>query len=262
MAIAKKPAPKAASKPEKAPEPKAKAMGKYEVFPEAKFYKYRLKANNGEILIVSNPYKTKESAIAGIATLKKNIPQGNGKIILDKKKYAQFRIFTGNDSRLIAAGEIYPNAAGAERALNSLLKFYDNDRINVLDEIPESEHREWTLGPSDVEPNATGKIIISVAEDGKFIATLKANNGEILFETATYSSKPAIKKALANIREKLLDGGNLTISKDKQNRYQFRLYSDNGMLLLTGQTYPSFESAEKAANSARNFVGDAPIVEE
>ena len=59
------PAKKAAPKTVPLTNKTAKAVGKYEVFPEAGFYKYRLKANNGEILIVSNPYRTKDSAAAG-----------------------------------------------------------------------------------------------------------------------------------------------------------------------------------------------------
>jgi|GEM_PF-765862 len=257
--------PKVAPAPVVAPvaEPveKSKAMGKYEVFPEAGFYKYRLKANNGEILIVSNPYRTKESALAGIDTLKKNVPLGNSKVIADKNNFGQFRIFTANDSRLVVAGEIYPNVAGAERALNSVMKFYDNDRINVLDEIPESEHREWHLDVEKRRKLTSGKLTIVTNEEGKFQASLNANNGELLFLTATYSTKGALKKALDNFKEKLIAGDSITIAKDKQDRYQFRLYSDNGMLLLMGETYPSFESAAAAANSARNFIEGAKVIE-
>ncbi|MCR5348245.1 MAG: YegP family protein [Bacilli bacterium] len=255
-----KPAKKAAAKP--AEESKPKAVGKYEVFPEAGFFKYRLKANNGEILVVSNPYKTKESALAGIETLKKNIPLGNAKIITDKNGFGQFRIFTGNDSRLVVAGEIYPTALRAENALNSTMKFYDTDRVNVLDEIPESEHREWGAFNDQIQPAANGKIAIEAGEDGKYTASLFANNGELLFATTTYATKASLKKALDNIKEKLIKGETMTIAKDKQNRYQFRLYSDNGMLLLMGQTYPSRDAAEKALRSTRNFIGDAKIVGE
>ena len=272
MAVTKKPAPakKAApapKKPEKAakapakPEPKQKAAGKYEVYPEANFFKYRLKANNGEILIVSNPYKTKESAIAGIDTLKKNIPMGNAKVVTDKNGFSQFRIFTGNDSRLVAAGEIYPNVAGAQSALNSVMSFYESERVELLDDIPEKEHREWAVFADTLTPLPNGKISIETSEDGKFQGRLKANNGTTLFITATYSSKAAVKKGIDNIREKLLTGSNLTIAKDKQDRYQFRLYSDNGMLLLMGETYKSRDRAESAALSSRNFIGDAQIVE-
>jgi len=162
---------------------------------------------------------------------------------------------------LVVAGEIYPTAAGAEKALASVLKFYDTDRINVLEDIPESEHREWHLDLDAASPLQNGKMTISTNEEGKFQGSLTANNGELLFITSTYSGKPALKKALGNLQEKLLSGENITVSKDKQNRYQFRLYSDNGMLLLMGETYPSYESAAKAANSARNFIADAKVVE-
>ena len=255
------PAKKAAPKTVPLTNKTAKAVGKYEVFPEAGFYKYRLKANNGEILIVSNPYRTKESAAAGIETLKKNIALGNNKIIVDKNKFAQFRIFTANDSRLVVAGEIYPNAAGAERALNSAMKFYETDRVVTLDEIPENEHREWNAYPDKVAPTANGKLAIEENEEGKFTVSLRANNGQLLFITSTYASKASAKKAVANITEKLLAGKNLTIAKDKQDRYQFLLYSDNGMCLLMGESYPKRESAESALRSARNFIGDAKLVD-
>ena len=257
-APAKKPAPKKA--PAK-PEPQ-KIVGKYEVYPEAGFFKYRLKANNGEILVVSNPYKTKDSAIAGIDTLKKNIPMGNAKIVTDKNGFGQFRIFTGNDSRLVVAGEIYPTAARAESALNSTMKFYDAEKVVVLDEIPEAEHREWHLFKDAITPIANGKLVLSLNDEGKAIATLYANNGTVLFISATYSSKATLRKTVANLRDKLIEGENMTVSKDKQNRYQFRLYSDNGMLLLMGETYPSRDAAEKAARSTRNFIGDAKVIEE
>ena len=247
-------------KPAKKPEPKI--VGKYEVYPEAGFFKYRLKANNGEILVVSNPYKTKESAIAGIETLKKNIPMGNSKIVVDKKGNGQFRIFTGNDSRLVVAGEIYPNAAGAESALKSTMKFYAADKVVILDEIPEEEHREWRLFPDTITPIPNGKLVLGPSEDGKFIATLYANNGEELFTTSTYSTKAGLRKSISNIRDLLISGENMTLAKDKQNRYQFRLYSDNGMLLLVGHSYTKRAGAEKAGLSTRNFIGDAKIIEE
>lgn len=234
-----------------------KVTGKYEVFPEAGFYKYRLKANNGEILLVSNPYRTVESANAGIDTLKKNIPFGRHKVVTDKKGFGQFRISTANDARLVAAGEIYPSAAGAEKALNSVLKFFDSEKVVQLDDIPESEHREWPHEASKLEPKNNGKVTIIMTEEGKFQATLFANNGELLFSTSTYSSRAALAKALENMTARLVEGKGITISKDKQDRYQFRLYSDNGMVLLMGETYPTFDAASSAAESARNFIKDA-----
>ena len=51
-----------------------KAVGKYLLFNEGGFfYKYRLMANNGQALIISEAYKDEKACRQGIETLKKNI---------------------------------------------------------------------------------------------------------------------------------------------------------------------------------------------
>lgn len=238
-------------------ETKNKVVGKYEVYPAAGFFKYRLKANNGQILLVSRPYKTREGAINGIETFRKNAANGSHRIITDKKGRAQFRIFTANDARLIVAGEIYPNAEGAQKALDSTLRFYDTDNIQNLEEIPESEIREWRAELKDVEAKPNGKIEMFKDDDGKWVGDLRASNSELLFLTTAYSTKTALQNALRSVANNAMKG-NISIVCDKQNRYQFKVYSDNGMDLVFGETYDSKEAATSAANSARNFLHGQP----
>ena len=238
-------------------EAKNKVVGKYEVYPAAGFFKYRLKANNGQILLVSRPYKTREGAINGIETFRKNVANGSHRIITDKKGRAQFRIFTANDARLIVAGEIYPNAEGAQKALDSTLRFYDTDNIQNLEEIPESEIREWRAELKDVEAKPNGKIEMFKDDDGKWVGDLRASNSELLFLTTAYSTKTALQNALRSVANNAMKG-NISIVCDKQNRYQFKVYSDNGMDLVFGETYDSKEAATSAANSARNFLHGQP----
>ena len=238
-----------------------KAPGKYEVYPEAGFFKFRLKANNGEILLVSNGYRTREGARSGIATLKKNVPTGNAKIVTDKNGFSQFRIFTANDSRLVVAGEFYSSAPAAQKALKSVERFYANDRIVDLDSLPESEIREWRVELPPINANKNGKFEIFVDEDSKkWQGRLIASNGALLFLTSTYSTKNAVLNAYGNIQSKVLEG-DLSIYRDKQNRYHFRVISENGSVILMGETYPSRDSAVSAAVSVRNFVGNARIVD-
>ena len=52
-----------------------KADGVFEVFRDAaRRFRFHLKAANGEIIVVSQSYGTKESALKGIASIKKNAP--------------------------------------------------------------------------------------------------------------------------------------------------------------------------------------------
>ena len=238
-----------------------KTSGKYEVFPEAGFYKYRLKANNGEILLVSAGYKTRDGAKNGIATLKKNLSADCGRIKVDKNGYAQFQIYTANESRLIVAGEIYQNYQFAQSALDSVKKFGKARRIVDLDEIPENELREWRIDFGPVTPLQKGKFEVFIDEESKkWKGRLIASNGATLLVTANYSSKNSVLNAFENIKSKVL-GDSISIAKDKQNRYQFRVYSDNGSIMVMGETYPSRDGAFSAATSVRNFIGDAKVVD-
>lgn len=235
--------------------------GKYEVFPEAGFYKYRLKANNGEILLVSSSYKTREGAHNGIATLRKNVKDGSKRVVTDKNGFSQFRISTANDGRLVVAGEIYPTLLSAQNALASVEKFYKTHKEIDLDEIPETEVREWKVELPPVNPTSNGKVEIFVDENSKkWQGRLLASNGVLLFTTTTYSSKNAVTKAIENIKTKAL-AGSILISRDKQNRYQFRVFSDNGAVLVMGETYPSKDSAISAASSVRNFIENAKLID-
>ena len=47
--------------------------GKFEVYQDKKGdYRFRLKASNGQIIASGQPYKTKESCLHGIESVKKN----------------------------------------------------------------------------------------------------------------------------------------------------------------------------------------------
>lgn len=249
-ADAKKASPKAANK----------VQGKYEVFPEAGFYKYRLKANNGEILIVSNGYKTRDGAKKGIETLKKNVSEGLSKIFIDKKGYAQFRIFTKNDSRLIAAGEFYKDSNSAQSALNSVDKFYQSDKIVDLDEIPENEVREWRIDLGKEDGSDKGKFEVYIDESKKFRGRLLANNGQLLFATSAYTTKAGVTGALEKANKKF-SSLDVTITSDKMGRFQFVVYADNGAVLVMGESYPTKDRAISAAKSSKKFAFKPQIVD-
>lgn len=256
-------APAEAAEPveEETPAKSAKQSGKYEVFPEAGFFKYRLKANNGEILLVSNGYKTSDGAKAGIATLKKNLNTAVFRIKVDKNGYAQFLVFTSNESRLLVSGEIYQNEALAKSALESVKKFGKARKIVDLKEIPEVEIREWKIELPPAVPNPNGKFEIYIDENTKkWKGRLLANNGVIIMVTSNYSSKNAVLNAFENIKTKVA-GNSLSISRDKMGRYQYRVYADNGSVMVMGETYPSYDSALSSAISVSKFIADAKVID-
>ena len=235
--------------------------GKYEIYPEAGFYKFRLKASNGEILLVSNGYISKDGAKNGINTLKKNLPNGKKTIITDKNGFSHFRINTANDARLVIAGEYYKTKDAAQSALTSVERFANTDRIDILDSIPDSDVREFIVTLPEPEKKPNGKIEYFLDEETrKWKARLLASNGEVLFVTAGYASKQGVASGVEAIR-KQLDEDTIHICRDKQNRYQFKVATTNGQILVMGETYGTKDAAASAANSARAFLPGATVVD-
>ncbi|MFW5888795.1 MAG: DUF1508 domain-containing protein [Bacillota bacterium] len=236
-----------------------KYTGKYEVFPEAGNYKFRLKASNGEILVVSYKYSSEKGAFSGIETFKKNVEEGIFEITTDKNDFSQFQLFNSSGARVIVAGEIYTSVSKAESAIESVKSFYDTDKIDVLDKIPKSEIREELIDLNSVEESPTGKYEL-YKKDDNFYVRLKASNSQTLLISQGYSSKTSAKNGLKTIQKAIKDKS-FTISRDKQERYQFNLYSSNGQLLVSGETYPTKSSAISAAHSVLKFGLKAKLVD-
>ena len=252
----------AAAPAEEAPVEETKVLGKYEVYPEEGEFKYRLKANNGEILIVSNGYSSRAGAKSGIETLKKNVEGGVIRIVTDKNGYSQFRIFNANEARLIVSGEFYKTKDRAESASNSVKRFYATEKIVDLDEIPNNERREWIYEAAKEEDKENGKLELFKDDTDKWLARLLASNGEVLFVTANnYASKSGLLEAIENIKGAIGEKDAFRILRDKQDRYQFVVESGNGSILVLGETYASAESAKNAAVSVLSFMDKAEVVD-
>ncbi|MCF7924122.1 MAG: DUF1508 domain-containing protein [Candidatus Izimaplasma sp.] len=228
-----------------------KYSGKYEVYPEAGNYKFRLKASNGEILVVSFRYSTEKGAISGIDTFKKNVEEGIFEVTIDKSNFSQFQLFNASGARVIVAGEIYQSLQKANSAIESVKSFYDTNKIEILDKIPKSEVREELIKFEKVEEAPTGKYELYKEKDNYYVR-LKASNSQILFISQGYASKASAKNGLKTIQKAIADK-NFTIARDKQNRYQFNLYSSNGQLLVSGETYPVKSSGISAVHSVLKF---------
>ncbi|MDT8336632.1 MAG: DUF1508 domain-containing protein [Candidatus Izemoplasmatales bacterium] len=240
-------------------EPVTKYTGKYEIYPEAGSFKFRLKASNGEILAVSFRYTSEKGALSGIETFKKNVDGGIFDIYTDKSDFSQFVLYNSSKARVIIIGEFYPNEKQAESSVESVKKFYNTEKVDILKSIPKSEIREELIDIEKVEEVSTGKYEI-YQENENYYVRLKANNAQVLFVSTNYASKASAKQGLETIKKAIIQN-RFTVGKDKQNRYQFNLYSATNQLILTGEIYPEKRSCISAINSVRKFAKNAKIIE-
>jgi hypothetical protein len=97
--------------------------GKFEIFKDRKReYRFRLKARNGEIILVSERYKAKSGCANGIESVKRNSP--------DDKRYERkearggkhmFNLRAGNN-RVIGTSETHNSVAARDKGIESVKK--------------------------------------------------------------------------------------------------------------------------------------------
>jgi len=89
-----------------------------------------LKANNGQVLLVTENYKGINSLKSGLTSLKENIQTGNFSTKKDKNENYNFKLLAKN-KRLLALGAGYSTLASCESAISSVMRFCDSPVINA-----------------------------------------------------------------------------------------------------------------------------------
>ena len=235
-----------------------KAVGKYLLFNEGGFfYKYRLMANNGQALIISEAYKDEKACRQGIETLKKNIDTLKVDFEEDKHNQFCFRLITAQ-GRPLAQSANYKTKKQAESASESYKRFVCADKI----ELDDAESKHYIVEKEEntkVETKANGKFIISKNAAGNYSYTLKANNGQVLCDSQIYTSFDSCKKAMENFI-RLVDEGDFYIYTDKMKKSFFKLYDPKTLrLVMTGETYNNKKQAESVIQSIKSFAKNAKI---
>ncbi|MBP5446014.1 MAG: YegP family protein [Acholeplasmatales bacterium] len=237
-----------------------KVAGKYLIYNEGGFfYKYRLVANNGQPLIISEAYKDEKACRGGIETLKKNV--GNLKVDFEEDKHNQFcfRLIT-QQGRPLAQSANYKTLKQAQSAAQSYQSFVGAEKIEFDD--AESKHYSVELVHENVEDKERGKLVISKDKNGHFSYTLKASNGQVLCDSQIYTSYDSCKKAMENFR-RLVNEGDFYIYIDKMKKAFFKLYDPKTLrLVMTGETYNDKKQAVSAIKSILSFAKLAKVEDE
>ncbi len=98
--------------------------GVYEVYSDAKGeQRFRLKAPNGEILLASEGYTTKDACLSGINSVKKNSALDERfDTYQDAAGKHRFRLKAAND-QIIGAGEAYESEANLNAGIASVKRW-------------------------------------------------------------------------------------------------------------------------------------------
>ncbi len=231
--------------------------GKYVVFEDSVGYAYILKASNGEILVKSESYASREGVTKAIKAVKRNVEEGTIKISSDKRGNYKFKLISKN-YRLLAISMNYSQEKNAIRASKSFQKFALI--ADIVDEKIDDESKNATSININKENILDGGIIEIEKYDGEFSWTLKDDNNNILCIVEGYSSKLGLMNSIENFK-KNIESGEFKLIKLKNDEYKYILYNDSGKVCLNGQTYKTKEEAIDVANKVYSYYKDAKITE-
>jgi uncharacterized protein YegP (UPF0339 family) len=232
--------------------------GKYEVYPAADGYAYRLKASNGEILATSEIYTTRDGVIKAIDTVKKNVETGEIRVFSDKHGKFKFKLVAQNH-RVLVFSSNYAQEAGAQRASESFKKFALKADIVDIDLKDDDLAHATKLKIASYEDKTGGKYELDV-DDGDYSWVLKASNGEILVQMEGYTSKPSALASIEKFKQYVAEGTFKAI-KDKSNHSLFKLYTQSNRVAAVGEAYSTKTAAISAANSVVAFYKLAELVD-
>lgn len=228
-------------------------IGKFTIAQENENYRYRLKASNGELLVVSEPYTSEESARKGINTIKRNVDTAKIELVEDKHGLFSFRVMT-KQGRCLATSANYKTKARALSASESFKKFVNTDRIELEETKDHFEVEEFT---EEVVPETNGKFKI-ISQENTFSYQLYASNGRVIATSQQYKSSNSCKEGLEKFREQAYSG-KFYIFKDKNDRYQFKLYNKQKRLVLAGEVYDSKDRVISVIESIKRFAKLAEV---
>ena len=231
--------------------------GKYEVFFDGTSYFYTLKASNGEVLIKSETYASRDSVLAAIEAIKRNINVGTISIRQDKHGLYQFVLVAKNYRTLVMSAN-YATEARAKSASQSFVRFAETSPvIEIAEQI---EATKELVDTTNVVDKQGGKVQVLSDENG-FYYILKASNGEMLVHSDYYKTETSAVTALARFKE-TVKTGKFYVEKDKRDNYQFKLFAPNGRIVCVGEIYSSKPSAISAALSVCSFANLAVTIQE
>lgn len=234
---------------------------KYIITNEDGSFRYTLKASNGEPMIVSEIYVSEQSARTGIETLKRNANAGKLDLEVSKDKHDlySFRVITKTGRRTLATSANYKTETRAKSATESFLRFVNCPNVIVDESI--STHEQAEEYDVEIAQETKGKFIIKTLNDGKeFIYQLLASNGQVISSSNIYKSKLSCKQACEKFRN-LAYEGSFFIFKDKNDKFQYKLYNKQHRLVMTGEAYDDKQRVISVIESIKRFAKLAPIVD-
>ncbi len=258
---------------EKTARPLTKAKGKFEVCNSSLGgFKYRLKANNGQLLYESNEYKSIDSCATAIEKFVNSVLADNFYVRADKFGNFRFILKSATSNTQIFIGESFADKYACQSNIESVKRFATVESLSNVVDMTESNFEVSAIYypipdalVSDVENKigAIGKWLVEkVSEDADspYTYLLYANNGQLLFESRDYKTEKSCRDGLKTFVNTVKNGA-FVVDPDKAGRYAFVLRSrkNGAQMTYNGPSYDTKSACLGNIESVYKFALLSPI---
>lgn len=207
------------------------AKGRFETFTgrDGKTY-FHLLAGNGEKVLASQGYASKQSAEAGIDSVKANAISADkfeSRVAVDGSNYFVLKAANG---AIIGVSQMYGSASNATRAINAIVAMM-----------------KLTFTEAPVVIGARFETFKGL--DGKYYFHARAANGEIVLQSQSYTSSTSAKNGVSSVQTNGAQASRYELREASNGQYYFVLKAANGAVIGLGETYASKSNAQRGIDT-------------
>jgi uncharacterized protein YegP (UPF0339 family) len=219
----------------------AAGAGKFTMWQAGDGWHFNLKSGNGAVLLTSEAYTSRTSAINGMLST-----QSNG---VDPAMYEVRKTNTGYVLHLLAANhesigfsQVYSTKSNATRAITSSTKAV----TSYLDKR---------------EANTTGaRVEVGAGDSGKFHFNFFAKNGQIVLSSESYDSEAAAFNGAFAVQTEGASDAAYAVKENASGGFYFTVTALNGQVIGTSQQYTTRQSAADAVAAVKALLPQLTIL--
>ncbi len=190
---------------------------------------FNLKAANHRVILSSEGYSTRQSALNGVLSVMDHGEQEANFDLWEASNGEFYFTLQARNGAVIGTSETYVSASNARRGVQTVTR-------NVGEYL-------------DFLANRTGaRFDIFQGADDRFYFNLHAANGEIVLSSQGYTTESAALSATFSVAENGIDQNRYEVNEAADGSYYFNLKARNGRVIGTSETYSTASNARRGCD--------------
>jgi uncharacterized protein YegP (UPF0339 family) len=193
-------------------------------------FHFHLLASNAAVLVTSQSYSSRTSALNGMLSVLSNGSTDAGYRVQPASGGGSYFNIVASNNAVIATSEVYSTEQAARGGVAATISAVD------------AYYEHWD--------NATGaRFDVFQGQDLRFYFDLHAKNGAIILQSQGYSGQASALNGAFSVQENGVIAARYRVLQAVDGRWYFNLLAANGQVIATSQTYSSKANAERGRDA-------------